>query len=100
MKHLEIRKEGQVCWVYLNRPKSLNALNTDILKELTEFNASLRKYLESRVIIYTGTGDNFSSWADLKEKSQKVALIMVINYSRSMIRPLEIDVWFCHQMKK
>ena len=72
MKHLKIKKEGHLCWVYLNRPKSLNALNTEILKELTEFNASLKEDLKSRVIIYTGTGENFSSGADLKEKSQTV----------------------------
>ena len=68
MKHIKVKKEGHICWVYLNRPKSLNALNTEILKELTEFNSSLRGDLESRVIIYTGIGDNFSSGADLKEK--------------------------------
>ena len=72
MKHLEIKKEGYICWVYLNRPKSLNALNTEILKELTEFNASLKDDLESRVVIYTGTVENFSSGADLKEKREPV----------------------------
>ena len=70
MKHLKIKKEGHLCWVYLNRPKSLNALNTEILKELTQFNASLRDDLESRVVIYTGNGENFSSGADLKEKRE------------------------------
>ena len=72
MKHLKVEKKGNLCWVYLNRPDSLNALNTEILKELTEFNASLREDIESRVVIYTGTGDNFSSGADLKEKQKPV----------------------------
>ena len=72
MKHLKIKKEGHICWVYLNRPKSLNALNTEILKELTQFNASLRDDLESRVVIYTGNGENFSSGADLKEKREPI----------------------------
>ena len=72
MKHLKIKKEGHLCWVYLNRPKSLNALNTEILKELTQFNASLRDDLESRVVIYTGNGENFSSGADLKEKREPI----------------------------
>jgi len=72
MKHLKVKKDGHICWVYLNRPNSLNALNTEILRELTEFNASLRYDLESRVVIYTGTGDNFSSGADLKEKRESV----------------------------
>ena len=72
MKHLKIKKEGHICWVYLNRPKSLNALNTEILKELTQFNVSLRDDLESRVVIYTGNGENFSSGADLKEKREPI----------------------------
>tara|TARA_B100000029_G_scaffold486360_2_gene540633 strand:+ start:54 stop:827 length:774 start_codon:yes stop_codon:yes gene_type:complete len=72
MKHLKIKKEGHISWVYLNRPKSLNALNTEILKELTQFNESLREDLETRVVIYTGSGDNFSSGADLKEKQKPV----------------------------
>ena len=72
MKHLKVKKEGHICRGYLNRPNSLNALNTEILRELTEFNASLRYDLESRVVIYTGTGDNFSSGADLKEKRESV----------------------------
>ena len=70
MKYLKIKKEGYICWVYLNRPKSLNALNTENLKELTEFNSSLNEDLDSRVIIYTGSGENFSSGADLKEKQK------------------------------
>ena len=70
MKYLKIKKEGYICWVYLNRPKSLNAHNTEILKELTEFNSSLNEDLDSRVIIYTGSGENFSSGADLKEKQK------------------------------
>ncbi len=72
MKHLKIEKKDHICCVYLNRPKSLNALNTEILQELTEFNASLKKDLDTRVVIYTGTGENFSSGADLKEKQEKV----------------------------
>ena len=72
MKHLKLKKEGNICWVFLDRPDSLNALNTEILKELTEFNASLRADVQTRVVIYTGTGDNFSSGADLKEKQKPV----------------------------
>ena len=35
MKHLKVKKEGHICWVYLNRPNSLNHLNTKKLKEHT-----------------------------------------------------------------
>ena len=70
MKYLEIKKEGLITWVYLNRPESMNALNVDVLQEITAFNNDLRKDLETRVIIYTGKGENFSAGADLKEKHE------------------------------
>tara|TARA_Y100001970_G_C14259557_1_gene878704 strand:- start:10300 stop:11073 length:774 start_codon:yes stop_codon:yes gene_type:complete len=68
MKYLEIKKEGHICWVYLNRPETMNALSTDVLKELTSFNTSLNDDINTRVVIYLGTGENFSAGADLKEK--------------------------------
>ena len=54
MKYLEVKKEGHICWVYLNRPEAMNALSTDVLKEIADFNFSLRDDLESRGGIYTG----------------------------------------------
>ena len=73
MKYLEVKKEGHICWVYLNRPEAMNALSTDVLKEIADFNFSLRDDLESRVVIYAGKGDHFSAGADLKEKPKKVS---------------------------
>ena len=66
MKYLEVKKEGPICWVYLNRPEAMNALSTEVLKEITDFNFSLREDLESRVVVYAGKGDHFSAGADLK----------------------------------
>ena len=51
----------------------MNALSTDVLKELTRVNLSLNEDLESRVVIYSGKGDNFSAGADLKEKQKPVS---------------------------
>ncbi|HJM59781.1 MAG TPA: enoyl-CoA hydratase/isomerase family protein, partial [SAR86 cluster bacterium] len=70
MKYIDIKKEGHICWVYLDREESMNALSTDVLKELTEVNLSLNEDLESRVVIYSGKGDHFSAGADLKEKQK------------------------------
>ena len=72
MKYIDVKKEGHICWVYLNREESMNALSTDVLKELTQVNLSLNEDLESRVVIYSGKGDNFSAGADLKEKQKPV----------------------------
>ena len=67
MKYLEIKQEGFVTWVYLNRPDAMNALSVDVLKEITAFNNDLKKDLETRVVIYTGKGGDFSAGADIKE---------------------------------
>ena len=73
MKYIEVKKEGPICWVYLNREEAMNALSTDVLKELTQINLSLNEDLESRVVIYSGKGDHFSAGADLKEKQNPVS---------------------------
>ena len=70
---IDIKKEGHICWVYLDRTDAMNALSTDVLKEFTEFNATLKDDLESRVVIYAGKGDHFSAGADLKEKQKQVS---------------------------
>jgi len=70
MKYLEVKKEGYITWVYINRPESMNALSVEVLQELTAFNKKLKEDLDARVIIYTGKGDNFSAGADLKEKRE------------------------------
>ena len=70
MKYLKTKKEGFITWVYLNRPESMNALSIDVLQEITAFNSSLKKDLETRVVIYTGSGENFSAGADLKERNE------------------------------
>ena len=73
MKYIEVKKEGPICWVYLNREEAMNALSTDVLRELTQVNLSLNEDLESRVVIYSGKGDHFSAGADLKEKQKPVS---------------------------
>ena len=94
MKYLEVKKEGHICWVYLNRPEAMNALSTDVLKEIADFNFSLRDDLESRVVIYAGKGDHFSAGADLKEKPKKVSKLEAWrnNFGKPAIKSiLEID---------
>ena len=67
-KTLEIINEESISIVYLNRPKSLNSLNNQMLKELTDFSHNLNQNLETRAVVFTGKGENFSSGVDLKQK--------------------------------
>ena len=59
------KKDGVVC-LYFNRQEAKNALNMETIIELKE-NIKVLKYDNSvRILIITGTGDTFSSGADLK----------------------------------
>ena len=59
-------KEERIARITINRPKSMNALNIDVLKEI---NAAL-KYAESDeevgAIVLTGAGRAFCAGLDLK----------------------------------
>ena len=70
MQYLEVKKEGSIAIVSINRPDSMNALSIDVLKEFCSLQEYFRKDLETRVVIFTGEGENFSAGADLKEKAQ------------------------------
>jgi len=64
---LEIKEEGEVLWVTMNRPESLNALNRGMVEELRELFVSLYWRHEVRVVVLRGAGANFCAGLDLKE---------------------------------
>jgi enoyl-CoA hydratase len=57
---------GDVTVVTLNRPDSLNALDTSLLEELER----VFKSLEGCAVVLTGAGEAFCSGADLKERAE------------------------------
>ena len=56
-KNLEVRREGFLATVVVNRPDKLNALNNDTLVELTRAAADLEADAGVGVVILTGAGD-------------------------------------------
>lgn len=65
-ENLLIEQEGDIAIVYVNRPKALNALNADTLKELQQVFAELENNNEVKVIILSGSGDKaFVAGADI-----------------------------------
>ena len=64
---LEIKEEGEVLWVSMNRPDSLNALNRGMVEELRELFVGLYWRHEIRVVVLRGAGTNFCAGLDLKE---------------------------------
>lgn len=64
-QHIEIRRDGPIATLTLNRPEKLNALNRRIMQELVHAAGSFAKDTETRVVIFTGRGKHFCAGADL-----------------------------------
>jgi enoyl-CoA hydratase len=63
---LKISISGPVCTLTISAPKSLNALNSNILKEMDDFLSNIDK--DIRVLIITGDGEkSFVAGADISE---------------------------------
>jgi enoyl-CoA hydratase len=63
-------EENSVTTITINKPESLNALNKQIINELSEAFSELEKNSACRVIILTGEGQkSFVAGADIKEFS-------------------------------
>ncbi len=56
-----------IATITLNRPEVMNALTFDIYAQLRDLFAALRGDETVRVVVLTGTGDNFCSGGDVYE---------------------------------
>ncbi|WP_186669052.1 enoyl-CoA hydratase-related protein [Sporosarcina sp. BP05] len=69
MEAIHYEQKGNLAFVTLDRPGTMNAFNYDMLVELGQITESIRINPDIRVIIFTGAGDRaFSVGADLKER--------------------------------
>ena len=65
-QYLLNEEQGQVAWVTGNREQALNALNSDVLKELQEVFEAISLNNKLRVAVITGAGDKaFVAGADI-----------------------------------
>lgn len=78
------REHAHIALVQLNRPKVLNALSTDLLKEVVEALISLDDDKDVRAIILTGNDRAFAAGADIAQMMESSAVDMV-NDSRARI---------------
>ena len=65
LKNIIYEKQGSVAIIKLNRPKALNALNTELLQELEVVVSAVENDEEVRVAIVTGEGKAFAAGADI-----------------------------------
>ena len=69
-KTVKLEFDGAIATVVLNRPEVLNALNSQLLAELSLALDELKQHPELKVCIVTGAGDKaFVAGADIKELS-------------------------------
>ena len=69
MSHYEtisIEKRGQVDWLTLNRPESLNAINTPMVTELRDYFGGLSEDSQTRIVVMRGAGRAFCAGLDIK----------------------------------
>ncbi|MBE6043140.1 MAG: crotonase, partial [Clostridium thermopalmarium] len=67
-KNVLFEKEGKIAVVTINRPKALNALNSDTLKELDKVIDEVASDNEVLAVIITGAGEKaFVAGADISE---------------------------------
>jgi enoyl-CoA hydratase len=67
-ENLLLKKQGNIAYVTINRPKVLNALNMATMQELRSAFTDLKDDREVRVVILTGSGEkSFVAGADIGE---------------------------------
>lgn len=71
--NLTLEKKENVAILKINRPKALNALNTDTLLELDNAIDVLDKDQDVNVIVLSGEGKAFVAGADILEMKEKTA---------------------------
>ena len=58
---------GAAHWLTLNRPDSLNAINTKMASELRDYFGNLFQDRECRVVVMRGAGRAFCAGLDIKD---------------------------------
>jgi enoyl-CoA hydratase/carnithine racemase len=71
MSAIITKVEGSVGIATLNRPEALNALNTELLNELTDALEAWDRGTDVRCMIVTGSDRAFAAGADIKEMAPK-----------------------------
>ena len=56
-----------VCWITFNRPKSLNAINSELVAALTHITEALEDNTDVRAVVMQGEGDHFMAGGDIKK---------------------------------
>jgi len=70
VKYVKFSVEDQIGWVQFNRPEKLNALNSDVLRDLEKVVERCEEDDEVKVVVFTGNEKAFIAGADIKHMSR------------------------------
>jgi trans-feruloyl-CoA hydratase/vanillin synthase len=62
----KVEKHNGISWVYMNRPDKRNAMSPQLHFEMDEILAELEVDPDTKVVVITGAGGNFSAGQDLR----------------------------------
>ncbi|MEP0510694.1 MAG: enoyl-CoA hydratase-related protein, partial [Aurantimonas coralicida] len=71
-------REGRVAILTLNRPKALNALNSEVMREIVRLTAELDRDPGVGAILITGSEKAFAAGADIKEMEDRTVMEMML----------------------
>jgi len=77
-QHILVSREGKIGIVQLNRPKVLNALISELMRELVQALEDLDRDESVYVVILTGNEKAFAAGADLKEMSEATPVSLML----------------------
>lgn len=66
---IHVERRDQVDWLTLNRPESLNAINTLMVTELREYFGGLTENDTTRIVVMRGSGRAFCAGLDIKQST-------------------------------
>jgi methylglutaconyl-CoA hydratase len=81
---IEFSLESKIAHLRLNRPEQQNALNRELVQELTRFFREADSNDEIMVVILSGNGKSFCSGADLLWMKNSVNLSEDVNHSETL----------------
>lgn len=70
---IRVEKRGQVDWLTLNRPDSLNAITVEMVRELAAYFDALFEDRATRIVVMRGAGRAFCAGLDIKESAAGAA---------------------------
>ena len=90
---IRVERREDVVEVALARPEARNALNGELMEELTEAARLLRLRTDVRAVIVTGTDNYFSAGADLSASQARVAQTILESRRAVMAGPDLCRAW-------